>query len=263
MQPIVAQEDAVPEPSPLLKLEGIRRRFGAIEALRGINLTINPGEVLALLGDNGAGKSTLIKIIAGAQPPSDGIMNFAGAPVARFDPRYARTLGIETIYQDLALAENLDASANIFLGREQRHRLFGLLPVLSRRSMRCAAEAALESLDIHLPNLRQTVGGMSGGQRQAVAIARAVYWKARLVIMDEPTAAVGVSEHEAILKLIERLAETGVAVILITHTMSDVWRVASRMMVLTRGAVALEGEPGKLDERTVVSAMLFGRGAST
>ncbi|MGC9271033.1 MAG: ATP-binding cassette domain-containing protein [Acidiphilium sp.] len=240
----------------------MHRRFGAIEALRSINLTLNSGEVLALLGDNGAGKSTLIKIIAGAMAPSSGTIQFAGAAVTRFDPRYARSLGIETIYQDLALAENLDASANIFLGREQHRRMFGLLPVLARSSMRRAAIAALESLDIHLPDITQPVGGMSGGQRQAVAIARSVYWKARLVIMDEPTAAVGVSEHEAILKLIERLAETGVAVILITHTMADVWRVATRMMVLTRGAVALEGEPGMHDEQTVVAAMLFGRGGA-
>jgi len=245
---------------PLLELEGIRRRFGAIEALRGIDLTMQAGEVLALLGDNGAGKSTLIKIIAGAQAPSAGKIRFAGTAITRFDPRHARSLGIETIYQDLALAENLDAATNIFLGREQHRRLFGLMPVLARQSMRQAAVAALESLDIHLPDLTQPVGGMSGGQRQAVAIARAVYWKARLVIMDEPTAAVGVSEHDAILKLVERLAQTGVAVILITHTMVDVWRVASRMMVLTRGSVALEGEPDKLDEQTVVSAMLFGRG---
>ncbi|WP_455385513.1 ATP-binding cassette domain-containing protein, partial [Acidihalobacter prosperus] len=188
----------------LLSLRGIGKRFGAVEALRGVDLDVYPGEVVALLGDNGAGKSTLIKVVAGAHPPSSGSMTFNGRAVRQFDPRHARELGIETIYQDLALAENLDVSANIFLGREMRRRGIGL-PVLDGARMRREAAQALDRLGIHIPDLGQAVGELSGGQRQAVAVARAVYWQAKLVIMDEPTAAVGVGEHEAILELITTL----------------------------------------------------------
>ncbi len=248
------------ESAALLQLRGIGKRFGAVHALRGIDLEVHPGEVLALLGDNGAGKSTLVKIIAGAQPPTSGEMMMAGEKVTLFDPRHAHDLGIETIYQDLAVAENLDVATNIFLGRERKSRLLGTVPVLARREMRREAASALRHLAIELP-LRQAVGELSGGQRQAVAIARAAYWQARLVIMDEPTAAIGVGEHEAILQLIQNLAQSGVAVILVTHTMPDVWRVATRIVVLTRGEKALEGNTTELDEERVVRAMLVGREA--
>ena len=248
----------MPEKAPLLELRNIGKRFGAVHALRGIDLQISSGEVLALLGDNGAGKSTLVKIIAGAHAPSSGEMFLAGSKVSLFDPRLAHDLGVETIYQDLAVAENLDVATNIFLGRERKSRVLGFLPVLARREMRREAASALERLAIELP-LRQVVGELSGGQRQAVAIARAAYWQARLVIMDEPTAAIGVGEHEAILKLIQNLARSGVAVILVTHTMPDVWQVATRIVVLTRGEKALEGKTGELTEERVVRAMLVGR----
>jgi ABC-type sugar transport system, ATPase component len=247
--------------APLLSLRGIGKRFGAVQALRDIDLDIWPGEVLALLGDNGAGKSTLVKIIAGAQAPSTGTMHFNHQAVRQFDPRYARDLGIETLYQDLAVAENLDVAANIFLGRERKRRLLGIFPILARREMRKQSALALQKLAIELP-LRQPVGELSGGQRQAVAIARAAYWQAKLVIMDEPTAAIGVGEHSAILHLIQTLAASGVAVILITHTMPDVWQVASRITVLTRGEKALDGNPENLDENTVVKAMLVGKGVA-
>jgi ABC-type sugar transport system ATPase subunit len=247
--------------APLLSLRGIGKRFGAVQALRDIDLDIWPGEVLALLGDNGAGKSTLVKIIAGAQAPSTGTMHFNHQAVRQFDPRYARDLGIETLYQDLAVAENLDVAANIFLGRERKRRLLGIFPILARREMRKQSTLALQKLAIELP-LQQPVGELSGGQRQAVAIARAAYWQAKLVIMDEPTAAIGVGEHSAILHLIQALAASGVAVILITHTMPDVWQVASRITVLTRGEKALDGNPENLDENTVVKAMLVGKGVA-
>jgi ABC-type sugar transport system, ATPase component len=247
--------------APLLSLRSIGKRFGAVQALRDIDLDIWPGEVLALLGDNGAGKSTLVKIIAGAQAPSTGTMHFNDQTVRQFDPRYARDLGIETLYQDLAVAENLDVAANIFLGRERKRRLLGIFPILARREMRKQSALALQKLAIELP-LRQPVGELSGGQRQAVAIARAAYWQAKLVIMDEPTAAIGVGEHAAILHLIQTLAASGVAVILITHTMPDVWQVASRITVLTRGEKALDGNPESLDENTVVKAMLVGKGVA-
>ena len=244
--------------SALLSLRGITKRFGAVEALKGFDLDVGAGEVVALLGDNGAGKSTLIKVIAGAHAPSGGSMSFDAQTLRKFDPRHARDIGIETIYQDLALAENLDVGSNMFLGRELRRRRLGM-PMLDRARMREEAAKVLEQLDVHIPDLKRPVGELSGGQRQAVAVARAVYWQAKLVIMDEPTAAVGVGEHEAILQLITRLAERGVAVILITHTMADVWRVADRIAVLTRGAKALEGAPEELGEDAVVRSMLFGR----
>ncbi|MGK9452186.1 ATP-binding cassette domain-containing protein [Acidithiobacillus caldus] len=246
--------------TPLLQLRDIGKSYGAVQALRGVDLDLWAGEVLALLGDNGAGKSTLVKVVAGAHAPSRGEMFLAGRQIRIFDPRYARDLGIETIYQDLALAENLDVAANIFLGREWRQRLLGIMPVLKRRQMRDEARKILQDLAIELP-FRQAVGELSGGQRQAVAIARAAYWQARLVIMDEPTAAIGVGEHEAILQLIENLARGGAAVILVTHTMPDVWRVATRIVVLTRGEKALEGKVQDLDEERVVRAMLVGREA--
>jgi simple sugar transport system ATP-binding protein len=255
--PEIRQESPA-EGVALLSLRGVTKRFGAVEALRGVDLQVRSGEIVALLGDNGAGKSTLIKVIAGAHAPSGGSMIFANQTIRQFDPRRAREIGIETIYQDLALAENLDVGANIFLGRELCRRRLGL-PVLDRARMRDEAVRALDQLDIHIPDLNQPVGELSGGQRQAVAVARAVYWDAKLVIMDEPTAAVGVGEHEAILQLITRLAQRGVAVILITHTMADVWRVADRIVVLTRGTKALEGAPTELGEDAVVRSMLFGR----
>lgn len=256
-RPQISQESSA-ERAVLLSLRGIAKRFGAVEALRSVDLDVHAGEVVALLGDNGAGKSTLIKVISGAHAPSGGSMIFANQTLRQFDPRHARDIGIETIYQDLALAENLDVGANIFLGRELRRRRLGF-PVLDRARMRVDAVRALDQLDIHIPDLNRPVGELSGGQRQAVAVARAVYWQAKLVIMDEPTAAVGVGEHEAILQLIARLAKRGVAVILITHTMADVWRVADRIAVLTRGTKALEGAPTELGEDAVVRSMLFGR----
>ncbi len=234
-------------------------RFGAIEALKGVDLDIYPGQVLGLLGDNGAGKSTLIKVVAGVHTPSAGHITFEGRETRMAPPEHARALGVETIYQDLAMAGNLDIATNIFLGREQRKRFLGVFPGLDRAKMRREAEKPLEQLGIHIPNLRAEVGTLSGGQQQSVAIARALYWEAKLVIMDEPTAALGVSEHDAVLQLISKLAGQGVAVILITHVMADAMKVTDRIAVLTRGAKALEDDTSALSEDDVVRAMLVGR----
>lgn len=251
--------DAAGAPRPVVSLRGISKRFGPIQALKGVDLDIYPGEVLGLLGDNGAGKSTLIKVISGAHPPSDGRMRFGDRDVRVFTPDTARTLGIETIYQDLSLAGNLDVSLNIFLGRELRGRLLGFLPRLQWTRMREEARAALDRLQIHVPSLRAPVETLSGGQQQSVAIARALYWKARLVIMDEPTAALGVSEHETVIRLIRDLAAQGVAVILITHNMDDALSVTDRIVVLTRGEKVLERSTGDLTQADVVHAMMWGR----
>jgi ABC-type sugar transport system ATPase subunit len=199
------------------------------------------GEVVALLGDNGAGKSTLIKCITGVYHADEGEINFEGNPAQFTRPIDARHHGIETIYQDLALANNLDVSANIFLGREVKLRyLGGLIHTLDEGHMLRESAQALRSLEIHFPSLTQPIESLSGGQRQAVAIARAVYWDAKLVIMDEPTNNLGVPEQQRVLELIRRLRDRGVSVILITHTLPDVFAVTDRLMVMHRGRKVTE-----------------------
>jgi ABC-type sugar transport system ATPase subunit len=219
---------------PILQIVGLTKRFGGITAVDSVSLDVYGGEVVGLLGDNGAGKSTLIKMISGVHAPDDGTVLLDGHEVRCASPLEARAHGIETIYQDLALCENLDASANIFLGREPLRRR-GLLQVLNRPFMLAESRQVLDQLDIRIPDLRRPIRLMSGGQRQAVAIARAVYWNARLMIMDEPTAALGVPEQRKVLALVRTLRERGVPVILISHNMQDVFAVADRVMVMRRG----------------------------
>jgi ABC-type sugar transport system ATPase subunit len=224
--------------SPILEVRGVSKFFGGLTALSNVDFAIHQGEVVALLGDNGAGKSTLIKCISGVYRPEQGQITFNGHDITGQSPMTIRSLGIETIYQDLALAENLDVGANVFLGKEKKKRLLGLIPVTDDDYMRAEAAKALEKLDIHIPSLRQKLVNLSGGQRQAVAIARAIYWNARLIIMDEPTAALGVPEQRKVLELIRTLRDQGIPVILISHTMQDVMDVADRMVVMLRGRVA-------------------------
>ncbi|MEM7023709.1 MAG: ATP-binding cassette domain-containing protein, partial [Pseudomonadota bacterium] len=180
-----------PQADILLEVRNVSKRFGGVQALQGVSFQLRAGEVLALAGDNGAGKSTLIKCISGVHAPDEGEVIYKGKPVELANPREARGLGIETIYQDLALADNLDVGANVFLGREPRTRRFGILPAIDRRQMRKAASEVLHTQEIELPagKLTQPVRTLSGGQRQAVAIGRAIYWNAEVLIMDEPTAA--------------------------------------------------------------------------
>lgn len=220
---------------PILECINVSKFFGGLTALDNVSLSIYPGEVVALLGDNGAGKSTLIKCISGVYKPDRGDIIFNGRPIGEATPSEVREAGIETIYQDLALAENLDVGANVFLGKEKIRRMFGFLPVTDDKYMQSEAAKVLERLDIHIPSLAQKLVRLSGGQRQAVAIARALYWDARLVIMDEPTAALGVPEQRKVLALVRSLSEQGIPVIIISHTMQDVMEVADRMVVLLRG----------------------------
>ncbi|GAB4510995.1 MAG: ATP-binding cassette domain-containing protein [Anaerolineae bacterium] len=221
--------------SPVLQIKNVSKYFGGLTALDDVSIDIHPGEVVALLGDNGAGKSTLIKCISGVYKPDKGDVLFNGESVRGESPARVRELGIETIYQDLALAEKLDVGANVFLGKEKMKRLFGLIPVTDDKYMRQEAAKVLDRLDIHIPSLEQKLVRLSGGQRQAVAIARALYWDARLVIMDEPTAALGVPEQRKVLALVKNLRDQGIPVIIISHTMQDVMEVADRMIVLLRG----------------------------
>lgn len=222
---------------PLLTCNQVSKFFGGLTALDKVDFQVNAGEVVALLGDNGAGKSTLIKCISGVYKPEEGQITFNGKDILHLTPANVRASGIETIYQDLALAENLDVGANVFLGKEKKKKLFGLLSVTDDDAMRKEAAEVLSRLGIHIPSLRQKLSYLSGGQRQAVAIARAIYWNARMVIMDEPTAALGVPEQRKVLQLIRTLREHGVPVILVSHTMQDVFDVADRMVVMRRGRV--------------------------
>jgi D-xylose transport system ATP-binding protein len=214
---------------PLLSLREVSKAFGAVQALADVDIDVHAGEVVALLGDNGAGKSTLVKILSGVHPPDAGTITFRGETVTIGSPVAARELGIATVYQDLALCDNLDVVANLFLGHEQAKLL------LSEEVMEQQASSLLEQLSAKLPSLRSPVAGLSGGQRQTVAIARSLVGSPSVVILDEPTAALGVAQTAEVLNLIERLRERGHGVLLITHNMVDVKEVADRAVVLRLG----------------------------
>jgi ABC-type sugar transport system ATPase subunit len=219
---------------PILQVQSVSKRFGGVHALENVSVDLFPGEVLALAGDNGAGKSTLIKIISGVHHPDEGKIWYDGTEVTFENPQRAREQGIETIYQDLALADNLDVGANVFLGREPMKRVFGL-PVLDRKKMRTEAADALRVLDIRINRFDLPLRSMSGGQRQAVAIGRAIHWNAKVLIMDEPTAALGVPEQRKVIALIKSLKQSGVGVIFISHNLVDIFAVSDRIVVLRRG----------------------------
>jgi simple sugar transport system ATP-binding protein len=220
---------------PLLRLAGIRKSYGAVEALKGVDLDIRAGEVVAICGDNGAGKSTLIRIVSGAHAPSAGLIELAGRGVSFRSPLEALTAGVATIYQDLALAPRLPIWQNIFIGAELTRRLLPGLRILDKRRMMADARRYLARLKIDIPDTGRAVELLSGGQRQAVAIARALRWEARLVIMDEPTAALGVAESRQVLELIRELHRGGTTVILISHNMAEIVEVATRVAVLKNG----------------------------
>ena len=241
---------------PILQVKDLYKRFGGLVAVDHVSLDIHPGEVVGLLGDNGAGKSTLIKMISGAYKPDGGQLLLNGEAVSFSTPLEARRRGIETIYQDLALCDNLDAGANIFLGRERMRRQLGIFKVLNRPYMLREARQVLDQLDIRIPELRTPIRQLSGGQRQAVSIARAVYWKAHLMIMDEPTAALGVPEQLKVLELIRTLRTQGVPVILISHNMLDVFAVADRVIVMRRGSKSGERRISETNENDVVGLMV-------
>lgn len=224
-----------PAAAPVLELRGISKRFGAVEALTEVDFEVYPGEVVALTGDNGAGKSTLIKVIAGTHAPDSGVIRFDGAEVSIHSPRQAASLGIETVYQDLALCDNLDVVANMFLGRET---VTGSAVVgrLSELDMERRALDVLSRLNVTtIRSVRSPVAMLSGGQRQSVAISRAVMWNSKIVLLDEPTAALGVAQTHEVLELIKRLRAQGLGVVLISHNLHDVFEVADRIAVLRLG----------------------------
>jgi ABC-type sugar transport system ATPase subunit len=240
--------------TPLLRLSGVGKNFGAVQALRNVDLEIYPGEVLALVGDNGAGKSTMIKTISGIWSPDSGHVFWEGKEVHIRSPRDAAALGIATMYQDLALADNLDIVQNMFLGRERLRA--GLL---DETSMELAAKRTLTDLSVTtVRSIRQPVGSLSGGQRQAVAVARAVLEDARLVIMDEPTAALGVSQTAMVLSLVRSLSERGVAVLIISHNLVDVFSVADQIAALYLGTIAGVMPASELDTQRAVELITTG-----
>ncbi len=243
-------------PEPLLEARRIVKSFGRVNALRGASFTVNAGEVVALVGDNGAGKSTLVKALAGVQPPDDGEILFEGRPVTIGSPLEARALGIETVYQDLALAADLDPAANLFLGREvTRGGLLGKLGFLDKPEMRRRAEESFRSLGVGLQDASVPVATMSGGQRQGVAVSRAVTWASKVIFMDEPTAALGVVQTRNVLDLILRVRERGLSVVLISHNMPEVFEVADRIEVLRLGERVARFNKGEASMEDVVGAM--------
>jgi len=242
---------------PLLEMRGVIKRFGGVTALDDINLRIDPGEVVALVGDNGAGKSTLSKVIAGVLQPEDGDVLVDGTAHKITGPTHARSLGIEVVYQDLALAPNLDIATNLFLGREIVRR--GAFGWLNTRRMRAEAKEHLDSLDVNVPSLTTPVERLSGGQRQAIAISRATYGGHRLIVMDEPTAALGVRETAKVEQLITRLSERGISVLLVSHNMAQVKKITHRVLVLRRGRLVAERRTADVSAEDVVSLITGAR----
>lgn len=245
---------------PMLSVRNLVKKFGGLVAVNHVSLDIFPGEVVGLVGDNAAGKSTLIKCVSGVYHPDGGEIYFQGRQMFFTRPIEARQAGIETIYQDLALANNLNVSANIFMGREaKKHYLGGLIHILDEDFMLHESQKILDQLEIRFPSLVQKIENLSGGQRQAVAIARSTYWNAKLMIMDEPTNNLGVIEQRKVLDLIRRLREQGVPVILISHTLPDVFAVTDRIVVLHRGHKVAEKRTTETNSQEIVEYMVGAR----
>jgi D-xylose transport system ATP-binding protein len=239
---------------PILELRDIKKSFGPVDVLKGVDFQARTGQVTALVGDNGAGKSTLVKCVSGTYSIDSGEYLFEGRPVTVHSPRDASALGIEIVYQDLALCDNLDIVQNMFLGRE---RLSGI--VLNESSMEQAAQETLKSLSVRtVKSVRQRVASLSGGQRQTVAIAKAVLWNSKVVVLDEPTAALGVAQTLQVLNLVRRLADRGLAVVLISHNMTDVLQVADSIAILYLGEMAAQVERTAVNQQQLVELITTG-----
>lgn len=240
----------------LLEATGIYKSYGHVEVLRGVEFSVEPGEVTTLIGDNGAGKSTLVKILSGVMPPDKGEIRLRDEPVTFTSPLHARELGIETVYQDLALAPDLGPAENAYVGRELlKPGLLGWLGVIDKKTMREKARESFVSMGTDVKDMDAPVAALSGGQRQSVAICRSVMWAQGLVYMDEPTAALGVRQTRKVLEMIRRVADRGIAVVLISHNMSDVLQVSDRVQVLRLGRRIVEYKRGEADVETLVGAM--------
>jgi D-xylose transport system ATP-binding protein len=244
---------------PILSLRKVNKSFGPVHVLKDVNFNAYAGQVTALVGDNGAGKSTLIKCIAGIYTPESGDFIFEGKPVQISGPRDATALGIEIVYQDLALCDNLDIVHNMFLGREENSGV-----TLNESSMESLAKKTLDGLSVRtVKSIRQKVASLSGGQRQTVAIARAVLWNSKVVILDEPTAALGVAQTEQVLKLVKQLADNGLAVIVISHNLNDVFQVADNIAAMYLGSMAAQIDKNSVSQNDVVRLITTGSSEST
>jgi simple sugar transport system ATP-binding protein len=247
---------------PRIALRGIRKSFGTIDALRGVDLDLAPREILGLVGDNAAGKSTLSKIMSGAEVPDSGEIRVDGELVQFRSPADAQQKHIEMAYQDLSLCDTIDVAGNLYLGREPRRRLLGVVPFIDRNKMHADAANALRDLEIKVSNTRLPVANLSGGQRQSIAIGRAVTFDPRVLILDEPTSALAVAEVEAVLRLIKRVAARGVSVILITHRLQDIFRVCDRVMVMYEGTNVAERAIEETDLDDLVKLIVGGEAAN-
>ena len=248
-------------PQPFIELRGLKKRYGGVEALAGADFTVYPREIHALVGDNAAGKSSLIEALSGAAPADEGEIRFDGQPVSIRDPRHAKAHGIETVYQDLALADNLDIPANIFLGRELLCK--GLLALfMDLRRMNEEAAKLLGRLKIRIPNLRQNVRTLSGGQRQCVGIARAVYFNARVIILDEPTAALGVEETRKVLELVKEMRDQGLTIVMISHNMAHIFDLCDRISVMKTGCVVGSRHISQTSREEILRLIVMGREAA-
>src|SRR3954466_4527538 len=243
-------------PEPVLEARDVVKSFGRVQALRGANFTVYPNEVVALVGDNGAGKSTLVKTLVGVHPPDSGEILFDGERVDIHTPQQAREIGIETVYQDLALAAEIDPAANMFLGREiMRAGALGRVGFIDKAAMRRRSEEAFRNLGVRIQDTSAPVANMSGGQRQGIAISRAVTWASKVVFMDEPTAALGVVQTRNVLDQIKRVREQGLSVVLISHNMPEVFEVADRIEVLRLGQRVARLRPRDVSMEDIVAAM--------
>jgi D-xylose transport system ATP-binding protein len=241
----------MPQGEPRLKMRGINKSFGAVRALNTVDFEVYDGEVVGLVGDNGAGKSTLIKTIAGVGPADSGEITFSGQPVVINSPQAATALGIETVYQDLALCDNLDVVANLFLGREE----YAFLRTLEEIDMEKRTLQVLRTLDVKIPSVRTPVASLSGGQRQSIAVAKTSIRNAKLVLLDEPTAALGVAQTRQVLNLIRRLKQQGLAVVVISHNLADVFEVVDRVIVMRLGRRAATFKVSEATPEQIVAAI--------
>ena len=244
------------ERSPILELKGINKRFGAVQALSEVDFEVFSDEVVGLVGDNGAGKSTLVKVLAGTYQPDSGKYIFEGREVSVHNPREASDLGIQTVYQDLALCDNLDVVANLYLGREEMQPVIpGVLNTMDEIDMEQKAQSFIKELHVNIPSIRSRIATLSGGQRQSVAVARAVMWNSKVVLLDEPTAALGVEQTRQVKDLIVRLREQGLGVVVISHNLADIFDVSDRIIVLRLGKRVANFETHVSNPEQVVAAI--------
>lgn len=245
----------------ILSIKNLSKRFGGLIAINNFSIDLECGQITGIVGDNGAGKSTLIKMISGVHKPSNGEIYFKGNRIDILDPAKIRDLGIETIYQDLSLANNLNTYFNIFMGKEKKKKFLGFIDILDEKYMETESKGILSKLNISIPSLKTDVAFLSGGERQSIAIARTIYWNIELLIMDEPTAALGVKESRNVYSLIRKLKEEGVTIIIISHNINEIYNLVDRFLVLKNGKLVSYCEKSKYSIDSVINMIISGKEA--